>query len=81
MCIIHSPKIFRAATSTRGTLGLKRDAIGNIYGEHIGNTRNILRTHWELEGNMLETKEKNQGTLGASLPPSPNYKLGPLNIL
>ncbi len=83
MCIIHSPKFVRAATSTRGTLGLKRDAIGNIYGEHTGNTRNILRTHWELEGNMLETKEKKIKALlwvhPPPLPPIINW--GPLNIL
>jgi len=32
--------------------------------EHIGNPGNILRTHWELEGNMLGTKEK-----GKKIPP------------
>jgi hypothetical protein len=37
---------------------LKGGAIGNTFGEHIGNIDNILRTHWELERNMLGTKEK-----------------------
>ncbi len=36
-------------------MGLKRGAIGNTLGEHIGN---LMGTHWELEGNMLGTKEK-----------------------
>jgi hypothetical protein len=45
-------------------MGLKRGAIGNTFGEHIGNPWNILRTHWELEGNMLGTKEK-----GKKIPP------------
>jgi len=35
---------------------LKRGAIGNTLGEHI---ENLMGTHWELEGNMLGTKEKN----------------------
>jgi hypothetical protein len=29
--------------------------IGNTLGEHIGN---LMATHWELEGNILGTKEK-----------------------
>jgi hypothetical protein len=37
------------------TYGLKWDVIGNMIGEYIGN---MMGTHWELEGNMLETKEK-----------------------
>jgi hypothetical protein len=56
---------------------LKRGAIRNTLGEHIGN---LMGTHWEFEGNMLGTKEngkhpsppppenlkkKNQGTLSA----------------
>jgi len=36
-------------------MGLKRGAIGNNLGEHIGN---LMGTHWELEGNLLGTKEK-----------------------
>jgi len=39
-------------------IGLKRGAIGNSLGEHIGNLRNVVGTHWELDGNMLGTKEK-----------------------
>jgi hypothetical protein len=39
-------------------MGLKLGAIGNTLGEYIGNLRNILGTHWELEGTMLGTKEK-----------------------
>ncbi len=39
-------------------MGLKRGAIGNTLGEHIGNLTNILGTHWELDGNILGTKEK-----------------------
>jgi hypothetical protein len=39
-------------------MGLKGGAIGNTLGKHIGNLGNILRTHWELERNMLGTKEK-----------------------
>ncbi len=35
-------------------MGLKRGAIGNTIGEHIGN---LMGTHWELERNMLGTKE------------------------
>jgi hypothetical protein len=38
-------------------MGLKRGVIGNTFGEHIGN---IWRTHWELERNMLGTKEKGE---------------------
>jgi hypothetical protein len=45
-------------------MGLKRGAIGNTLGEHI---ENLMGTHWELEGNMLGTKEKN--------PPAPHPKL------
>jgi hypothetical protein len=36
-------------------MGLKQGAIGKTLGEHTGNLRG---THWELEGNMLGTKEK-----------------------
>ncbi len=36
-------------------MGLKQGAIGNTLEEHIGN---LVGTHWELEGNMLGTKEK-----------------------
>jgi hypothetical protein len=36
-------------------MGLKQGAIGNPLGEHIGN---LMGIHWELEGNMLGTKEK-----------------------
>jgi len=36
-------------------MGLKRGAMENTLGEHTGN---MMRTHWELEGNMLGTKEK-----------------------
>jgi hypothetical protein len=32
-------------------MGLKQAAIGNIFG-------NLMGTHWELEMNMLRTKEK-----------------------
>jgi hypothetical protein len=35
-------------------MGLKRGAIGNTLGKHIGN---LMGTHWELEGNMVGTKE------------------------
>jgi hypothetical protein len=35
--------------------GLKQGAIGYTLREHIGN---LMRTHWELERNMLGTKEK-----------------------
>jgi hypothetical protein len=45
-------------------MGLKRGAIGNL--------GNILGTHWELEGNMLETKEKRKKILS---PPCPHPKL------
>jgi hypothetical protein len=38
-------------------MGFKGRAIGNIFEEHIGNVGNIMKTHWELEGNMLGTKE------------------------
>ncbi len=34
---------------------LKRGAIGNTFGEQIGN---LMGTSWELKGNMLGTKEK-----------------------
>jgi hypothetical protein len=33
-------------------MGLKQGAVGNTLEEHIANLGNILRTHWELEGNM-----------------------------
>jgi hypothetical protein len=45
-------------------MGLKLGAIRNTLKEHIWN---ILGTHWELEGNMLGTKEK----ILALPPPSP----------
>jgi hypothetical protein len=35
---------------------LKRGDIRNALREHIGNPRNILKTHWKLEGNRLGTK-------------------------
>jgi hypothetical protein len=35
-------------------MGLKQGAIGNTLGEHIGN---LMGTHWELEGNMVGTKD------------------------
>jgi hypothetical protein len=50
-------------------MGLKGGAIGNTFGEHIGNPGNILKTHWELEGNMLGTKEKGKKIL----PPTQNF--------
>jgi len=34
--------------------GAKMGAIGKALGEHIGN---LMETHWELERNMLGTKE------------------------
>jgi hypothetical protein len=34
------------------TYGIKGGAKGNTLGEHIGNLRNILGTHWGLEGNI-----------------------------
>jgi hypothetical protein len=33
-------------------MGLKRAAIGNSFGEHIGN---LMGTHWELEKNIEGT--------------------------
>jgi hypothetical protein len=36
-------------------MGIKRSAIGNTLGEQIGN---LMETHWELERNILGTKEK-----------------------
>jgi hypothetical protein len=36
-------------------MGLKHSAFGNTLGEHVGN---LMGTHWELERNMLGTKEK-----------------------
>jgi hypothetical protein len=54
-------------------MGLKRGAIGNTLGEHIENLGNILGTdgtHWELEGNILRTKEnKEKKILSPLLPP------------
>jgi hypothetical protein len=38
-------------------MGLKRGAIGNTLEEHIGN---LMGTQWELEGNVLGTKEKRE---------------------
>jgi hypothetical protein len=35
-------------------MGLKRGAVGNTSGEHIGN---LMGAHWELEGNILGAKE------------------------
>jgi hypothetical protein len=32
-------------------------------GEHIGNLRNILRTHWELNGNIHREPEKIEKTI------------------
>jgi hypothetical protein len=49
-------------------MGLKRGAIKNTLGEHIGNPGNILRTCREHRRNMLGTKEKWKKS---SLPPSP----------
>jgi hypothetical protein len=45
---------------------LKRGAIRNTLGEHIGN---LMGTHWEFEGNMLGTKENGKH------PPPPSRKL------
>jgi hypothetical protein len=36
-------------------MGLKQGAIRKTLGEH---TESLMGTHWELEGNMLGTKEK-----------------------
>jgi hypothetical protein len=36
-------------------MGLKRGAIGNTFGEQIGN---LMGIRWELKRNMLGTKEK-----------------------
>ncbi len=36
-------------------MGLKRSAIGNTFGEQIGN---LMGIRWELKRNMLGTKEK-----------------------
>ncbi len=47
---------------------LKRGAIGNNIGEHIGN---LMGTQWEFERNMLGTKENGKHPL---LPPSPKLK-------
>jgi hypothetical protein len=38
-------------------MGLKRGAIGNTLGEPREHIWNLMRTHWELEGNMLGTKK------------------------
>jgi hypothetical protein len=38
---------------------LKRGAIGNTLGEHIGNLGNMMRTHWEHVGNKGKMKKKN----------------------
>ncbi len=43
-------------------MGLNQGAIGNTpWGTHWElreHTENLIRTHWELEGSMLGTKEK-----------------------
>jgi hypothetical protein len=50
-------------------MGLKRGAIGNTFGEQIGN---LMGTSWELKGNMLGTKEKRKKILPPPpLPPPP----------
>jgi hypothetical protein len=49
-------------------MGLKQGAIANTLEEHI---ENLMGTHWELEGNMLGTKEK----LKKPSPPHPHPKL------
>ncbi len=41
-------------------MGLKQGPIGKTLEEHIGN---LMGTHWELEGNMLGTKEKRENIL------------------
>jgi len=52
-------------------MGFKQGAIGNTLGEHIGN---LMRTHWELEGNM--TNEKRKKILPPAFPfPPPHPKL------
>jgi hypothetical protein len=51
---------------------IKVRCYGEHVGEHIGNLRNILGTHWELERNMVDThweRGKNEKIL--SLPPCP----------
>jgi hypothetical protein len=44
----------------------QQGAIGNNLGEHI---ENFLRTHWELEGNTLGTKENEK-----KFPPFPHLQ-------
>jgi hypothetical protein len=38
--------------------GIKVRCYGEYVGEYIGNLGNILRTHSELKGNTLGTREK-----------------------
>ncbi len=51
--------------------GIKVRCYEEHVGEHIGNLRNILRTHWELNGNIhwepWKIEKKNP-------PPTPNLK-------
>jgi len=42
--------------------------------EHIGNLRNILGTHWELEGNLVGTHWEPRKNEKKSSPPSPPPK-------
>jgi len=43
--------------------GLKRGAIGNTLGEHIGNLKNILKTRWEPIGNLKGEHVGNKGKM------------------
>jgi hypothetical protein len=55
-------------------MGLKRGAIGNTLGEHI---RNLMGTHWELEGNILGAKENEKNPH----PPIQNLKENKIKAL
>ncbi len=45
-------------------MGLNQGAVGNTLGELIGNLGNILRTWWELIGNLKGTQKGHVGNRG-----------------
>jgi hypothetical protein len=55
-CQLLWPKYIGEKGRTLGkTYGIKVRCYLNTHGEHIGN---LMGTHWDLERNMLRTKEK-----------------------
>ncbi len=72
-CLPLWPRYIGEEWTLSKTYGIKAWCFGNTLGEHIGN---LMRTHWELEGNILGTNEKWKKS---SPPKTPTPKLKKIN--